>query len=65
MIVHALTCLPFEVPMMSIGTPLLWSLFSAFVVVALLIDFFAMNKQGAHKVSLKEAGIWSLIWVAV
>ncbi|WKL55830.1 TerC family protein [Asticcacaulis sp. ZE23SCel15] len=50
---------------MSVGTPLLWSLFAAFVVVALLIDFFAMNKQGAHKVSMKEATIWSLIWVGV
>ncbi|MDC7682686.1 TerC family protein [Asticcacaulis sp. BYS171W] len=50
--------------MSSVGTPLLWSLFAAFVVIALLIDFFAMNKQGAHKVSLKEAAIWSLIWVA-
>lgn len=50
--------------MISTGTPLLWSLFAAFVVVALLLDFFAMNRQGAHKVSLKEAGIWSLVWVA-
>ena len=47
------------------GTPLMWSLFAAFVVVALLIDFFALNKQGAHRVSMKEAAIWSLIWVAV
>ena len=51
--------------MMSIGTPLTWSLFAAFVVVALLVDFFAMSKQGAHKVSTREAAIWSLIWVAV
>ena len=51
--------------MMSIGTPLMWSLFAAFVFVALLIDFFAMSKQGAHKVSMKEATIWSVIWVAV
>jgi len=51
--------------MMSIGTPLMWSLFAAFVLVALLIDFFAMNKQGAHKVSTREAAIWSLIWVLV
>jgi len=51
--------------MMSIGTPLLWSLFAAFVVVALAIDFFAMSRQGAHTVSIKEATIWSLIWVAV
>lgn len=51
--------------MMSIGTPLLWSLFAAFVVVALAIDFFAMSRQGAHTVSIKEATVWSLIWVAV
>ena len=49
----------------SIGTPLMWSLFAAFVVVALLVDFFALSKQGAHRVSIREALIWSLIWVAV
>ena len=51
--------------MISIGTPLLWSLFAIFVVIALAIDFFALNKQGAHTVSMREAGIWSLLWVAV
>jgi tellurite resistance protein TerC len=51
--------------MLTTGTPLLWSIFAGFVVVALLVDFFAMEKQGAHKVSMKEAAIWSLIWVAV
>ena len=51
--------------MMSIGTPLRWSLFAAFVLVALVVDFFAMEKQGAHKVSMKEAGVWSLVWVGV
>jgi tellurite resistance protein TerC len=51
--------------MISVGTPLLWSLFAAFVVVALFVDFFAMRKQGAHAVSMREAGIWSLIWVAL
>lgn len=51
--------------MVSIGTPLLWSLFAAFVVVALAIDFLAMNRQGAHTVTMREAGLWSLVWVAV
>ena len=50
---------------MSIGTPLLWSLFAAVVVIALIVDFFALNRQGAHRVSTREAAIWSLIWVAV
>ncbi len=48
-----------------VGTPLAWSLFAAFVLIALLVDFFAMRKQGAHRVSMAEAGIWSVIWVAV
>ena len=51
--------------MVGIGTPLAWSLFAAFVLIALLVDFFALNKQGAHRVSMKEAAIWSLVWVAV
>ena len=50
--------------MISVGTPLLWTLFVAFVFVALFVDFFAMNKQGAHTVSMREAVVWSLIWVA-
>ena len=28
-------------------------------------DFLALNKQGAHAVTMREATIWSLIWVAV
>jgi tellurite resistance protein TerC len=51
--------------MSSVGTPLLWSLFAAFVVIAVAVDFFALNKQGAHKVSMREALVWSLVWVAV
>ena len=50
---------------MTTGTPMMWALFVAFVLVALLVDFFAMEKQGAHKVSMKEAAVWSLVWVAV
>ncbi|HEY5757716.1 MAG TPA: TerC family protein [Steroidobacter sp.] len=51
--------------MSSIGTPLMWWLFAAFVVLALVVDFIALNKQGAHKVSMREAAVWSLIWVGV
>jgi tellurite resistance protein TerC len=43
----------------------MWSLFAAFVIVALFIDFFALRKQGAHHVTIKEATIWSIVWVAV
>jgi tellurite resistance protein TerC len=51
--------------MSSVATPLLWTLFAAFVLIAVAIDFYSLNKQGAHKVSMREAAIWSLIWVAV
>jgi tellurite resistance protein TerC len=51
--------------MTTTGTPLMWTLFAAFVLLALLVDFYTMQRQGAHKVSMKEAAVWSLIWVAV
>jgi tellurite resistance protein TerC len=51
--------------MLSVGTPLMWMLFAAFVLVALVVDFLAMNKQGAHKVTMGEAATWSVVWVAV
>jgi tellurite resistance protein TerC len=44
---------------------MLWIIFAAIVTVALLVDFFAMNRQGAHRVSLKEAGLWSAAWVGL
>ena len=43
----------------------MWSLFATFVFIALCIDFFALHRQGAHRVTIKEAAIWSLVWVAV
>jgi tellurite resistance protein TerC len=51
--------------MTSIGSPLLWSSFIAFVVIALFVDFFALKHQGAHRVSMREAGIWTLVWIGV
>ena len=47
------------------GTPLMWSLFATFVILALSVDFFALRRQGAHEVTLKEASVWSLVWIAV
>ena len=51
--------------MTTIGTPLMWILFAAFVVVALIVDFLALRNQGAHRVTLREAAVWSLVWVGV
>ena len=50
---------------MTTATPIMWTLFGVFVVAALLVDFLALRKQGAHVVSIREAAIWSATWVLV
>jgi tellurite resistance protein TerC len=52
--------MPFE----TIGSPLLWAGFLAFVLAMLAIDLGVFHKN-AHEVSLKEAGIWSAVWIAL
>ncbi len=42
----------------------MWAGFAAFVLVALVVDLVVMRAQGAHKVSVKEALVWSLIWIS-
>jgi tellurite resistance protein TerC len=46
----------------SIATWWMWSGFGVFVVAMLAIDMFALGRKDAHKVSAKEALVWSLIW---
>jgi tellurite resistance protein TerC len=40
----------------------LWLAFGGFVIVALIVDLVVLKSQPGHKVSIKEATIWSLIW---
>jgi tellurite resistance protein TerC len=51
-------------PLESIGSPLLWGGFLAFVLAMLAIDLGIFHKN-AHEVSLKEAGVWSAVWVTL
>jgi tellurite resistance protein TerC len=44
------------------GTPLLYTGFSLLVVALLAIDFVLLRAQGSHKVSVKEAAWWSVVW---
>ena len=44
--------------MQSIGTWWMWLGFAAFVIVAIAVDLLVMEKQGAHKVTIKEAAVW-------
>ena len=51
--------------METIGTWWMWTGFAVFVVVAIAIDLLVMEKQGAHKVTMKEAAGWSVIWFSL
>ena len=49
----------------SIATGPMWAGFIAFVLLMLALDLFVFGGNKAHKVSVKEAGIWSLVWVSL
>ena len=49
-----------------IGSPILYAVFIGIVAVLLLVDFFTFKTpQNGEAVSMKQAGIWSAIWVGV
>ena len=51
---------------MSIGSPMLYAVFFAIVAILLLVDFFTFKTpKNGEAVSMKQAGIWSAIWVGV
>jgi tellurite resistance protein TerC len=50
--------------MESVGTPALWAGFIAFVLALLALDLGVFHRN-AHAVSVKEAAIWSAVWVAL
>ena len=51
--------------METIGTPLMWTVFTVLVLVALAVDLLVLRQNGPHKVSTREAVIWSLAWIAL
>ena len=44
---------------------MMWAAFAALVIVALLVDLLVLRQSGPHKVSTREAVLWSLAWVAL
>ena len=50
--------------MHSIGTPAFWVGFILVVLVLLAIDLGVFQRK-AHEVRLKEAAVWSIVWVAL
>lgn len=51
--------------MHSIETPWLWAAFALVVIIMLLIDLLLVGGGKRHKVSIKEAASWSIVWVLV
>ena len=49
----------------SFATPGMWAGFVVFVIAMLALDMFALGGRHAHKVSVKEALGWSLLWVTL
>ena len=49
----------------SIGEPWMWGAFIGFVLVMLALDLFVFGGNKVHKVSVKEAASWSLVWVSL
>jgi tellurite resistance protein TerC len=51
--------------MQTIGEWWMWVAFAVFVVIAVIVDLVTLKHQGAHRVSVREALTWSLIWVGL
>lgn len=51
--------------MTNIGEPWMWASFIVFVIAMLALDLFVLGGRKAHKVSVKEAAAWSVVWVAL
>lgn len=48
----------------SVGTPLLWVGFTAFVLALLALDLGVFHRK-AHEVGFREALVWSVVWVSL
>ena len=51
--------------MQTIGSWWMWLGFVVFVLVMLAVDILLLGRKGAHKVSVKEALGWSIVWVSL
>lgn len=51
--------------METVGNVWMWSGFFALVMAFIAIDLFALGGNKAHKVSMKEACAWTLVWIFV
>ncbi len=51
--------------METVGSLGLWAGFAAIVLVMLAIDLFLVGGGKEHRVTFREAAVWSVVWIAV
>ncbi|MFZ2268313.1 MAG: TerC family protein [Azonexus sp.] len=51
--------------METIGSTGLWLAFASIVLVMLAIDLFVVGGGKEHRVSFKEAAVWSVVWISL
>lgn len=49
----------------TVAQPWMWVAFIAFVLAMLAVDVVALGGSRAHKVSVREAASWSVVWVSL
>jgi len=47
----------------TVGTWWMWAGFVIFVIAMVAVDMLFLRARGAHRVSVREAATWSLVWV--
>ena len=47
----------------TVAQPWMWAVFIGFVLAMLAVDVLALGGSRAHKVSIREAAAWSIVWV--
>lgn len=43
----------------------MWAAFIAFMLLVLALDLFVFGGRTAHRVSVREAAVWSLVWISL
>ncbi|HGJ5859344.1 MAG TPA: TerC family protein [Arsenophonus nasoniae] len=51
--------------MHSVGTPVLWVIFTIIIAVMLLIDISLQGKHKGREITVRQAITWSLIWISL
>ncbi|MCW2257796.1 TerC family integral membrane protein [Providencia alcalifaciens] len=51
--------------MNSVGSPILWGSFAVIILIMLLVDLFWQGKHKGQAMSMKQAAVWSVIWVTL